>query len=132
LVIPCNGKPETINYRTGPFERDGLGGARIFGPIKEYEGLCGKQKRMKFKGIICEKCGVEVTKKEVRRERRGHIQLAAPGAHIWFLKSLPSRIALRMDMKLKELEKVLYFEKSRVTEPGLTPLIQNQWLDEEE
>ena len=92
-------KPETINYRTFKPERDGLFCARIFGPIKDYECLCGKYKRMKFKGIICEKCGVEVTKKDVRRERMGHIQLAAPVAHIWFLKSLPSRIALMMDMK---------------------------------
>ena len=121
-------KPETINYRTFKPERDGLFCARIFGPIKDYECLCGKYKRMKFKGIICEKCGVEVTKKDVRRERMGHIQLAAPVAHIWFLKSLPSRIALMMDMKLKDLEKVLYFEKFMVTEPGLTPLIQNQLL----
>ena len=121
-------KPETINYRTFKPERDGLFCARIFGPIKDYECLCGKYKRMKFKGIICEKCGVEVTKKDVRRERMGHIQLAAPVAHIWFLKSLPSRIALMMDMKLKDLEKVLYFEKFMVTEPGLTPLIQNQFL----
>jgi DNA-directed RNA polymerase, beta'' subunit/160 kD subunit len=94
-------KPETINYRTFKPERDGLFCARIFGPIKDYECLCGKYKRMKFKGIICEKCGVEVTKKDVRRERMGHIQLAAPVAHIWFLRSLPSRIALKMDMKLK-------------------------------
>ena len=125
-------KPETINYRTFKPERDGLFCARIFGPIKDYECLCGKYKRMKFKGIICEKCGVEVTKKDVRRERMGHIQLAAPVAHIWFLKSLPSRIALMMDMKLKDLEKVLYFEKFMVTSPGLTPLFQNQLLDEEE
>jgi len=125
-------KPETINYRTFKPERDGLFCARIFGPIKDYECLCGKYKRMKFKGIICEKCGVEVTKKDVRRERMGHIQLAAPVAHIWFLKSLPSRIALMMDMKLKDLEKVLYFEKFMVTEPGLTSLLQNQLLDEEE
>jgi DNA-directed RNA polymerase subunit beta' len=104
-------KPETINYRTFKPERDGLFCARIFGPIKDYECLCGKYKRMKFKGIICEKCGVEVTKKDVRRERMGHIQLAAPVAHIWFLKSLPSRIALMIDMKLKDLEKVLYFEQ---------------------
>ena len=125
-------KPETINYRTFKPERDGLFCARIFGPIKDYECLCGKYKRMKFKGIICEKCGVEVTKKDVRRERMGHIQLAAPVAHIWFLKSLPSRIALMMNMKLKDLEKVLYFEKFMVTEPGLTSLFQNQLLDEEE
>ena len=103
-------KPETINYRTFKPERDGLFCARIFGPIKDYECLCGKYKRMKFKGIICEKCGVEVTKKDVRRERMGHIQLAAPVAHISFLKSLPSRIALMMEMKLKDLEKVLYLK----------------------
>ena len=125
-------KPETINYRTFKPERDGLFCSRIFGPIKDYECLCGKYKRMKFKGIICEKCGVEVTKKDVRRERMGHIQLAAPVAHIWFLKSLPSRIALMIDMKLKDLEKVLYFEKFMVTEPGLTSLEQNQLLSEEE
>ena len=125
-------KPETINYRTFKPERDGLFCARIFGPIKDYECLCGKYKRMKFKGIICEKCGVEVTKKDVRRERMGHIQLAAPVAHIWFLKSLPSRIALMIDMKLKDLEKVLYFEQFMVTEPGLTSLEQNQLLSEEE
>ena len=115
-------KPETINYRTFKPERDGLFCSRIFGPIKDYECLCGKYKRMKFKGIICEKCGVEVTKKDVRRERMGHIKLAAPVAHIWFLKSLPSRIALMVDMKLKDLEKVLYFEQFMVTEPGLTSL----------
>jgi DNA-directed RNA polymerase subunit beta' len=125
-------KPETINYRTFKPERDGLFCSRIFGPIKDYECLCGKYKRMKFKGIICEKCGVEVTKKDVRRERMGHIQLAAPVAHIWFLKSLPSRIALMIDMKLKDLEKVLYFEQFMVTEPGLTSLEQNQLLSEEE
>ncbi len=125
-------KPETINYRTFKPERDGLFCARIFGPIKDYECLCGKYKRMKFKGIICEKCGVEVTKKDVRRERMGHIQLAAPVAHIWFLKSLPSRIALMIDMKLKDLEKVLYFEQFMVTEPGLTSLEQNQLLTEED
>ena len=125
-------KPETINYRTFKPERDGLFCSRIFGPIKDYECLCGKYKRMKFKGIICEKCGVEVTKKDVRRERMGHIQLAAPVAHIWFLKSLPSRIALMVDMKLKDLEKVLYFEQFMVTEPGLTSLEQNQLLDEGE
>jgi DNA-directed RNA polymerase subunit beta' len=123
-------KPETINYRTFKPERDGLFCSRIFGPIKDYECLCGKYKRMKFKGIICEKCGVEVTKKDVRRERMGHIQLAAPVAHIWFLKSLPSRIALMIDMKLKDLEKVLYFEQFMVTEPGLTSLEQNQLLSE--
>ena len=103
-------KPETINYRTFKPERDGLFCARIFGPIKDYECLCGKYKRMKFKGVICEKCGVEVTLARVRRERMGHIELAAPVAHIWFLKSLPSRIGLLMDMPLKDLERILYFE----------------------
>jgi DNA-directed RNA polymerase subunit beta' len=103
-------KPETINYRTFKPEKDGLFCARIFGPIKDYECLCGKYKRMKYKGIICEKCGVEVTLTKVRRERMGHIDLASPVAHIWFLKSLPSRIGLIMDMTLKELERVLYFE----------------------
>ena len=103
-------KPETINYRTFRPEKDGLFCSRIFGPVKDYECLCGKYKRMKFRGIICEKCGVEVTKSNVRRERMGHIDLACPVAHIWFLKSLPSRISLAIDMKLKEVEKVLYFE----------------------
>ena len=103
-------KPETINYRTFKPERDGLFCARIFGPIKDYECLCGKYKRMKHRGIVCEKCGVEVTQSSVRRERMGHIELAAPVAHIWFLKSLPSRIGLMLDMTLKELERVLYFE----------------------
>ena len=125
-------KPETINYRTFRPEKDGLFCARIFGPIKDYECLCGKYKRMKFRGIICEKCGVEVTKSNVRRERMGHINLATPVAHIWFLKSLPSRIALAIDMKLKEVERVLYFENFIVTEPGLTGLKLNQLLNEEE
>ena len=125
-------KPETINYRTFKPERDGLFCARIFGPIKDYECLCGKYKRMKYKGIICEKCGVEVTLTKVRRERMGHIQLASPVAHIWFLKSLPSRIGLMMDMTLKELERVLYFENYIVIEPGMTPLKQYQLLSEEE
>ncbi len=115
-------KPETINYRTFKPERDGLFCARIFGPIKDYECLCGKYKRMKYKGIVCEKCGVEVTVSKVRRERMGHIELAAPVAHIWFLKSLPSRIGLLLDMQLKQLERVLYFEAYIVIEPGLTPL----------
>ena len=115
-------KPETINYRTFKPERDGLFCARIFGPIKDYECLCGKYKRMKYKGLICEKCGVEVTLAKVRRERMGHIQLAAPVAHIWFLKSLPSRIGLLLDMTLKDLERVLYFENYIVTEPGMTTL----------
>ncbi len=125
-------KPETINYRTFRPEKDGLFCARIFGPIKDYECLCGKYKRMKFRGIICEKCGVEVTKSNVRRERMGHINLATPVAHIWFLKSLPSRISLVVDMKLKEVERVLYFENFIVIEPGLTNLKKNQLLSEEE
>jgi len=125
-------KPETINYRTFKPEKDGLFCARIFGPIKDYECLCGKYKRMKFRGIICEKCGVEVTKSNVRRERMGHINLATPVAHIWFLKSLPSRISLAIDMKLKEVERVLYFEHFIVIEPGLTGLRKNQLLNEEE
>ena len=125
-------KPETINYRTFKPERDGLFCARIFGPIKDYECLCGKYKRMKYKGIVCEKCGVEVTVSKVRRERMGHIELAAPVAHIWFLKSLPSRIGLLLDMQLKQLERVLYFEAYIVIEPGLTPLEKYQLLTEDE
>jgi DNA-directed RNA polymerase subunit beta' len=125
-------KPETINYRTFKPERDGLFCARIFGPIKDYECLCGKYKRMKYKGIICEKCGVEVTLSRVRRERMGHIELAAPVAHIWFLKSLPSRIGLLLDMTLKDLERILYFEYYVVLEPGLTPLQDRQLLSEDE
>ena len=125
-------KPETINYRTFRPEKDGLFCARIFGPIKDYECLCGKYKRMKFRGIICEKCGVEVTRSNVRRDRMGHIELACPVAHIWFLKSLPSRIGLLVDMTLKDLERVLYFENYVVTEPGLTPLKLNQLLNDEE
>ncbi len=125
-------KPETINYRTFKPERDGLFCARIFGPIKDYECLCGKYKRMKYKGIICEKCGVEVTLSRVRRERMGHIELAAPVAHIWFLKSLPSRIGLLLDMTLKDLERILYFEDYVVLEPGLTPLQYRSLLSEEE
>jgi DNA-directed RNA polymerase subunit beta' len=125
-------KPETINYRTFKPERDGLFCARIFGPIKDYECLCGKYKRMKYKGIICEKCGVEVTLSKVRRERMGHIELAAPVAHIWFLKSLPSRIGLLLDMTLKDIERVLYFENYVVLEPGLTPLKPLEMLSEEQ
>ncbi len=125
-------KPETINYRTFKPERDGLFCARIFGPVKDYECLCGKYKRMKFKGIVCEKCGVEVTLSKVRRERMGHIELASPVAHIWFLKSLPSRIGLILDMMLKDLEKVLYFESFIVLDPGLTPLDKLQLLTEDE
>jgi DNA-directed RNA polymerase subunit beta' len=124
-------KPETINYRTFKPERDGLFCARIFGPIKDYECLCGKYKRMKYKGIVCEKCGVEVTLSKVRRERMGHIELASPVAHIWFLKSLPSRIGLLVDMTLRDLERVLYFENYVVVEPGLTPLKMRQLLSEE-
>ncbi len=125
-------KPETINYRTFKPERDGLFCARIFGPIKDYECLCGKYKRMKYRGIICEKCGVEVTLSKVRRERMGHIELASPVAHIWFLKSLPSRIGLLLDMTLKQLERVLYFENYVVMEPGLTSLELHQLLNEDE
>ncbi len=125
-------KPETINYRTFKPERDGLFCARIFGPIKDYECLCGKYKRMKYKGVICEKCGVEVTLSRVRRERMGHISLAAPVAHIWFLKSLPSRIGLLLDMTLKDLERILYFESYIVLDPGLTPFKERQLLNEEE
>ncbi len=125
-------KPETINYRTFKPEKDGLFCARIFGPVKDYECLCGKYKRMKYKGIICEKCGVEVTLSKVRRDRMGHIQLAAPVAHIWFLKSLPCRIGLMMDMTLKDLEKVLYFESFIVIDPGMTTLKPLQLLTEEE
>jgi DNA-directed RNA polymerase subunit beta' len=125
-------KPETINYRTFKPERDGLFCARIFGPVKDYECLCGKYKRMKYKGVVCEKCGVEVTVTKVRRERMGHIELAAPVAHIWFLKSLPSRIGLLLDMQLKNLERILYFEAYVVIEPGLTPLEKYQLLTEDE
>ena len=125
-------KPETINYRTFKPERDGLFCARIFGPIKDYECLCGKYKRMKYRGVTCEKCGVEVTLQKVRRERMGHIDLASPVAHIWFLKSLPSRIGLMLDMTLRDLERVLYFEQYIVIEPGLTDLKHGQMLTEEE
>src|SRR4026207_891752 len=125
-------KPETINYRTFKPERDGLFCARIFGPIKDYECLCGKYKRMKYKAIICEKCSVEVTLSRVRRECMGHIELAAPVAHIWFLKSLPSRIGLLLDMTLKDLERILYFESYVVLEPGLTSLKERQLLSEDE
>ena len=125
-------KPETINYRTFKPERDGLFCARIFGPIKDYECLCGKYKRMKYKGVICEKCGVEVTLSRVRRERMGHISLAAPVAHIWFLKSLPSRIGLLLDMTLKDLERILYFESYIVLDAGLTPLKDRQLLSEDD
>ncbi|MDO4642370.1 MAG: DNA-directed RNA polymerase subunit beta' [Cardiobacteriaceae bacterium] len=124
-------KPETINYRTFKPERDGLFCAKIFGPIKDYECLCGKYKRLKHRGVICEKCGVEVTKSSVRRERMGHIELATPVAHIWFLKSLPSRIGLLLDLTLREIERVLYFESFIVLDPGMTPLEKNQLLNEE-
>jgi DNA-directed RNA polymerase subunit beta' len=125
-------KPETINYRTFKPERDGLFCARIFGPIKDYECLCGKYKRMKYRGIICEKCGVEVTTSKVRRERMGHIELAAPVAHIWFMKSLPSRVGILLDMTLKDLEKVLYFESYMVVEPGLSPFTKGELLSEDQ
>ena len=125
-------KPETINYRTFKPERDGLFCARIFGPVKDYECLCGKYKRMKYRGVVCEKCGVEVTLSKVRRERMGHIELAAPVAHIWFLKSLPSRISILTDIPMKALERVLYFESYIVIEPGLTPLGVNELLTEEQ
>src|ERR1700678_1664804 len=125
-------KPETINYRTFKPERDGLFCARIFGPIKDYECLCGKYKRMKYKGVICEKCGVEVTLSRVRRERMGHISLAAPVAHIWFLKSLPSRIGLLLDMTLKDLERILYFESYIVLDPGMTSMKDRQLLSEDD
>lgn len=125
-------KPETINYRTFKPERDGLFCAKIFGPIKDYECLCGKYKRLKHRGVICEKCGVEVTLAKVRRERMGHIELASPVAHIWFLKSLPSRIGLLLDMPLRAIERVLYFEAHVVIDPGLTPMERGQILTEEE
>lgn len=125
-------KPETINYRTFKPERDGLFCSRIFGPVRDYECLCGKYKRMKYRGVICEKCGVEVTLSKVRRERMGHIDLAAPVAHIWFTKSLPSRIALLLDITTTEMEKILYFESYVVIDPGMTPLNRYQLLSEEE
>ncbi|MGD9094386.1 MAG: DNA-directed RNA polymerase subunit beta' [Chromatiales bacterium] len=125
-------KPETINYRTFKPERDGLFCAKIFGPVNDYECLCGKYKRLKHRGVVCEKCGVEVTLSKVRRERMGHIELAAPVAHIWFLKSLPSRIGLLLDMTLKDIERVLYFESYVVVEPGMTPLERGQLLTDEQ
>ena len=125
-------KPETINYRTFKPERDGLFCARIFGPIKDYECLCGKYKRLKHRGVICEKCGVEVTLSKVRRERMGHIELASPTAHIWFLKSLPSRLGMVLDMTLRDIERVLYFEAFVVTDPGMTPLQKAQLLTEDD
>ncbi|MCH8335389.1 MAG: DNA-directed RNA polymerase subunit beta', partial [Proteobacteria bacterium] len=124
-------KPETINYRTFKPERDGLFCAKIFGPIKDYECLCGKYKRLKHRGVVCEKCGVEVTQTKVRRERMAHIDLASPVAHIWFLKSLPSRIGLMLDMTLREIERVLYFEAFVVVEPGMTTLERGQLMTDE-
>src|ERR1700752_2611981 len=124
-------KPETINYRTFKPERDGLFCAAIFGPVKDYECLCGKYKRMKHRGVVCEKCGTEVTLAKVRRERMGHIELASPTAHIWFLKSLPSRIGLMLDMTLREIERVLYFEAFVVIDPGMTPMQRGQLLTDE-
>ena len=124
-------KPETINYRTFKPERDGLFCAKIFGPVKDYECLCGKYKRLKHRGVVCEKCGVEVTQSKVRRERMAHIELASPVAHIWFLKSLPSRIGLMLDMTLREIERVLYFEAFVVIDPGMTPLERCQLLSDE-
>ena len=125
-------KPETINYRTFKPEREGLFCAKIFGPIKDYECLCGKYKRLKHRGVVCEKCGVEVTQTKVRRDRMGHIQLACPVAHIWFLKSLPSRIGLLLDMTLRDIERVLYFESFIVVDAGMTDLEVGQMLSEEE
>ena len=125
-------KPETINYRTFKPERDGLFCAKIFGPIKDYECLCGKYKRLKHRGVICEKCGVEVTQTKVRRERMGHIDLAAPCAHIWFLKSLPSRLGLVLDMTLRDIERVLYFEAYVVVDPGMTPLKKYSIMTEDD
>ncbi|MDO9287151.1 MAG: DNA-directed RNA polymerase subunit beta', partial [Aquabacterium sp.] len=125
-------KPETINYRTFKPERDGLFCAAIFGPVKDYECLCGKYKRMKHRGVVCEKCGTEVTLAKERRERMGHIELASPTAHIWFLKSLPSRIGLMLDMTLRDIERILYFEAYVVIEPGLTTLDKGQLLTEEQ
>ena len=124
-------KPETINYRTFKPERDGLFCAKIFGPVKDYECLCGKYKRLKHRGVVCEKCGVEVTQAKVRRERMGHIELASPTAHIWFLKSLPSRIGLMLDMTLREIERVLYFEAFVVIDPGMTAMQRGQLLSDE-
>ena len=125
-------KPETINYRTFKPERDGLFCAKIFGPVKDYECLCGKYKRLKHRGVICEKCGVEVALAKVRRERMGHLELASPVAHIWFLKSLPSRIGLLLDMTLRDIERILYFEAYVVTDPGLSALEHGQRLNEEQ
>ena len=125
-------KPETINYRTFKPERDGLFCAKIFGPITDWECLCGKYKRMKHRGVICDKCGVEVTQAKVRRERLGHITLATPVSHVWFFKGLPSRIGHLLDISLRDLERVLYFEAYVVVDPGDTELKQNQLLNEEQ
>jgi DNA-directed RNA polymerase subunit beta' len=125
-------KPETINYRTFKPERDGLFCAKIFGPVKDYECNCGKYKRMKHRGIVCEKCGVEVIASKVRRERMGHIELAAPVAHIWFLKSLPSKIGTLLDMTMADLEKVLYFDSYIILDPGETTLLKKQVISEEQ
>ena len=125
-------KPETINYRTFKPERDGLFCAKLFGPISDYECLCGKYKRLKHRGVICEKCGVEVTLSKVRRERMGHIELASPVAHIWFLKSLPSRLGVLLDMTVREIERALYFEAYVVTDPGMTELESGTLLNEED
>ena len=125
-------KPETINYRTFKPERDGLFCAKIFDPVKDYECLCGKYKRLKHRGVICEKCGVEVALAKVRRDRMGHIELASPVAHIWFLKSLPSRIGLLLDMTLRDIERILYFESYVVVDPGLTTLERGQLLNDEQ
>src|SRR6201999_2156601 len=125
-------KPETINYRTFKPERDGLFCAKIFGPVKDYECLCGKYKRLKHRGVVCEKCGVEVTQSKVRRERMGHIHLVTPVAHVWFLRSLPSRISLVLDITLKELERVLYCESYIVTDPAATDLKATQILTEDQ
>src|SRR4030066_2302801 len=124
-------KPETINYRTFKPERDGLFCAKIFGPVKDYECLCGKYKRLKHRGVICEKCGVEVTLSKVRRERMGHIDLASPVAHIWFFKGLPSRIGNMLDLSIRELEKVIYFENYIVVSSGVTPLKEKKLLPED-
>ena len=125
-------KPETINYRTFKPERDGLFCAKIFGPITDWECLCGKYKRMKHRGVVCDKCGVEVTQSKVRRERLGHITLATPVSHVWFFKGLPSRIGHLIDITLRDLERVLYFEAYVVIDPGETELKQNQLLNEEQ
>ena len=125
-------KPETINYRTFKPERDGLFCAAVFGPVKDYECLCGKYKRMKHRGVVCEKCGTEVTLTKVRRERMAHIELASPVAHIWFLKSLPSRIGLMLDMTLRDIERILYFESYVVLDGGLTDLERGQLLTDEQ